>query len=131
MRDHVEEDLVAIGDEQRPAAHASSLRRASTSSRRGDVQRLRRGDQVRLMRLEEGEDRGEQAGLADPLAQRRRIEAGQGEQPLRARLVAQRPAERGQRQSLGIGRVCVVAPHLLQVRRWDKKSSLSRTTNSI
>ena len=114
--DHVEQDLVAIGDEQRPAVHASSLRRASTSSRRRDAERFGAGEQVRLVRLEEAQHRGEQAA-----ARRAARAAPPASSPVsassrcaRASSPSVQPSAR-QRQRLGIGRICVVAPHRLEV----------------
>ena len=79
MRDHVEQDLVAIGDEQGPAAHASSLRRASTSVRRRHVQRLGGGE-----RGPARAPRGRRGPRRAARARRAAREALAGSRPVRA-----------------------------------------------
>src|SRR5688572_9685317 len=96
---------------------------------RRNAERVGGGDKVGLVRFEEAQSRGQHAGITNPIAQIRGGKAGQREQALRPRRLAQRPAKRCQRQSLRV--VCVLNPHALVSIRWDKKSSLSRTTNSI
>src|SRR5688572_7252042 len=96
---------------------------------RSDAEGLGRGEQIGLVRLEETEHGGEQARIAQPVAQILGGEAGQGEQPLRPGRLAKRPAERGQRKRFRV--VCVLNPHRLESLAWDKKSWLSRTTSSI
>lgn len=60
---------------------------------RAYVQRFRAGQQIRLMRFEERENRGEKSRLSQPLPQIVGGEAGEREQPLRPRFLRKRPAE--------------------------------------
>jgi len=61
------------------------------------------------MRAEEIEHGAQQGGIVQPQAQVVGREAGQGEQTLRPRIVAQHPAKRGKRQRMSIGGGCSVA----------------------
>ena len=122
-RDHVEQHLVAVGDEQRPAAHALEPPPRLDQLRRRHVRapRRRRGDRAHAPRGRRGPRR---AAPGSPSRSRRSVgvEAGQGEQPLRPRRLAQRPAERRERQRLRIGRVCVVeSASFYEVRRVGQK----------
>ena len=128
MRHEVEDHLVAIADEQRPA-HASSRRRASGRSARRDADRC--------PRRRSGRARAPPESAAPRPACRgssSRARRSSGVRPVRARkrsragVVAQRPAERVERQRRVI---CRIVRHLLGMAPWRRKSWLSRTTNSI
>ncbi len=67
---------------------------------RRDIERVGAGDEVGLIGFEEGDDRGEEGAVLEPLAQQVGRHSGEREQARRARIVAQRPAERAQRQRL-------------------------------
>ena len=66
------------------------------------LQRVGAGDQVGLVRFEEGEHRAEHGGIRGARAQIVGSEAGDGKQPLRPRRIAQRPGKRGQAERDGI-----------------------------
>lgn len=67
-----------------------------------DVERVGGEQQVGLVAGEELEHRCEHLALGQPLAQDLGREAGEREQPLRTILVLQHPAERGERERIGI-----------------------------
>ena len=77
------------------------------------------GEKVGLVRLEEAQHRGEQLGLAEPIAERLGGQPGQREQAVGARVVAQGPAERPERHRLGV--ICLFTPHRLQHRPVGQK----------
>jgi hypothetical protein len=54
------------------------------------------------MRLEEGDQRGEQARLVRPGAELVCPDSGQGEEPPRAPFVGKRGRERGESESIGV-----------------------------
>ena len=132
MGDEVQDHLVAIADQQRPAhrpRHASS-RGAFDQLRRGDVESARAGDQIGLVALEEAKPGGEQ--VADRRAARAAAPGSARSAPAtasaRASSLSVQPSARNASASVVI---CLFAAHRLRRRAWDRKSWLSRTTSSI
>ena len=60
------------------------------------------GKQVRLMRFEEPQQRGEKRRIVEPAPKLVRPDSGQVEEPLRAAFVGERRRERGKGESIGI-----------------------------
>jgi two-component system cell cycle response regulator DivK len=108
----------AISEVQR-----SSLRRASTraAGRRADL--VGAGEEVRLVRFQKGEDRGQSRRLAEARAKLLGREAGQREEALGAAVVAQGPAQGGERERGGIPFVCFLNLHRLRVIRGALEAS--------
>ena len=104
MRDHVEQDFIAIGNQQRPTHLFKRLaRRHQVAGLNPD--RLGYLNQVGLMIFEKTNHGREQIRIAGPLAQVGRPDAGQCQQPLRPARVGQRRGERAKCNHL---RVAVV-----------------------
>ena len=82
--------------------HRSSSERAATRDSGFSSNGLSYSQQVRLMRLQEGQSGGQQAPLAGPGAELIRIQSGEVKEPPRAPFVGQRRGERGEGKRFGV-----------------------------
>ena len=103
MGDHVQQHLVAIGDQQRAGSSISSSpgapRPARRARRRVSATATRSGSWPRGSAMQRGEQRAaRRRAVANPSG----VDSGQGEEPLGAPFVGQRRSKRAQRQRLGV-----------------------------
>ena len=132
------QSVISSGLMRHPPARGARATSASGLTPSSSAQASRSGSCA----LEEAERRRQHRRLADPRAQVVGVEPGDVEQPLRAVRLGQRPGERLQRQGVRVrcGIVCIGAcasPNRSAMTEgscgaaWQRRCSLSRTTNSI
>ena len=114
VTDHMQQHLVAIGNQQGPLQASSSSRAATRSVRLGANCR-RDVDQVGFMRFEETKERRKQGRLRCPPIQLVCFNSGQVQEPLGAAFVRQCGGKRGERQRLSV--ICRASSHGLSRRR--------------